>query len=506
MPRNGSGVYSLPASTKGAPNEIIRSLNYNTFLDDLVADLNANRFGFMVHSGNATYKTTKALLEADLTPDDGAVGIVHRDGAPGNNGVYTKSGGPGVGSWSQVLNFLPGYQFAVATNAGTGTANAIVATSEPFINYVDGVQLISLNITATNTSETVTVAFDGGSALTVKTNADNPPAIGGLVAGMKVLGEIQSSGTEFRIISDQTSAAIQAAVEATANHAADLVQNVDTSLSRNVGRIAVPWDAVTEFTIYQSVEHEGLFYYAKQTNIGQEPAPGGTAFWEEMGFFHGGRFLNKARFITPTVDAASVNFPSGGPPAAPEEGDVWFANGALYVYAFGFVQEQVQRLNTATWPTDLALVKRVATETAWFSVPAASVLPWTNPAVTDGTLVTSGVYTPRGASGQLTVQAQGQLHVENDANIALALYADSVCIALALVRIAGGGGGAQTFSLTPPIAYTPGSQNPITFSLRAGHSFNPGFVDIFFNGNASGGVPANLSATTITVFEGAFTP
>lgn len=452
---------------------------------------------------NGPWKASLSALNGDLAYDADTVGFVH---TTADIGTYVKSGASGSGWWTKILDFIPGYQLALANDDGNSTANAYTTDTAPRSPAGDGVTLIRGFWPETNTSDTVTIAFDGGAALAVKTQANNNPPIGGLVQGAPFIGQIAGSGTQFRLLSDIASTAIQAAVEATANHAADLVQNVDTSLARNIGRIAVQWDAVTEFTIYQSVEHEGLFYYAKQTNIGQEPAAGGTAFWEEMGFFHSGRFLNKARFITPTVDAASVNFPSGGAPAAPEEGDVWFANGAMHVFAFGFVQEQVQRLNTATWPTDLALVKRVATETAWFSVPAASVLPWTNPAVTDGTLVTSGVYTPRGASGQLTVQAQGQLHVENDANIGLALYADSVCIAYTLVRIAGGGGGAQTFSLTPPIAYTPGSQNPITFSLRAGHSFAPGIVDIFFNGNASGGIPANLSATTITVFEGAFTP
>jgi hypothetical protein len=43
MPRDGSGVYSVPPGTEGAPNTTILSAAYNAFLSDLVADLNAAR-------------------------------------------------------------------------------------------------------------------------------------------------------------------------------------------------------------------------------------------------------------------------------------------------------------------------------------------------------------------------------------------------------------------------------------------------------------------------------
>lgn len=43
MPRNGSGVYSLPAGTEGVPNTVIESAKYNAFLSDLVSDLNTDR-------------------------------------------------------------------------------------------------------------------------------------------------------------------------------------------------------------------------------------------------------------------------------------------------------------------------------------------------------------------------------------------------------------------------------------------------------------------------------
>jgi hypothetical protein len=43
MPRNGSGVYDVPAGTTATPNTTILSAAYNAFVADLIADLNAAR-------------------------------------------------------------------------------------------------------------------------------------------------------------------------------------------------------------------------------------------------------------------------------------------------------------------------------------------------------------------------------------------------------------------------------------------------------------------------------
>lgn len=180
---------------------------WGTWVESMVGTLDA---------GDGVWKANKAALDGDLAHAAGTLGVVYNDSTGANNGYYIKSGGSGSGSWSQILTFLPGYQFVKATDAGAGTANAIVATSSPKVAYVDGVQLIRLNIFEANSSGTVTVAFDGGAALAVKTNAGNDPSVGGLLAGMQVLGVIDQSATVFRMVSDQASAAIVAQAEAAA--------------------------------------------------------------------------------------------------------------------------------------------------------------------------------------------------------------------------------------------------------------------------------------------------
>lgn len=179
--------------------------------------------------GNSVWFATKALLDADLAHDAGTPAFVYADATSANNGIYIKAGASGAGSWGQIITYLPGHQFVVATNTGAGTANAIVATSSPRVTYTDGVQIIRLNIAATNTSSSVTVAFDGGAALAIKTSSNNNPAIGGLVTGSTVLGVVDQSATVFRLLSDQASAAIQTAAEAAQGAAEEWAQRAEDS-------------------------------------------------------------------------------------------------------------------------------------------------------------------------------------------------------------------------------------------------------------------------------------
>src|SRR5690606_23464702 len=62
-----------------------------------------------------------------------------------------------------------------------------------------------------NTAPPVTVSFNGGTALTIKTSSGNHVVPGGLVSGMTVMGRV--SGETFRLASDQASAAILAQME-----------------------------------------------------------------------------------------------------------------------------------------------------------------------------------------------------------------------------------------------------------------------------------------------------
>ncbi|MDX1127443.1 hypothetical protein GOL24_24605 [Sinorhizobium medicae] len=157
-------------------------------------------------SGGLIY-SSKAALDADLAHDPNSMAWVIGDATVANNGIYRKIGASGVGSWTRVAD-LP-FSFIIASDTGAGTPNAIQATTSI---PVSSSALVWLNIFEENTASPVTVSFNGGAPLTIKTNSGNDVAAGGLVAGMIVMGIV--SGSAFRLASDQASAAIVAAAEA----------------------------------------------------------------------------------------------------------------------------------------------------------------------------------------------------------------------------------------------------------------------------------------------------
>lgn len=121
-----------------------------------------------------------------------------------------------AGNWIRVASAID--PIVAATDAGAGTANAIEVTATRPV-AADGGQMISFAVFEPNTSSTVTVAITDGDGtelgpFTVKTAAGNSPVVGGLPAGYAFVGQIV--GSEIRLLSDQASAAVQAACEAAA--------------------------------------------------------------------------------------------------------------------------------------------------------------------------------------------------------------------------------------------------------------------------------------------------
>ncbi|MBY3163343.1 hypothetical protein HFO65_22255 [Rhizobium laguerreae] len=156
--------------------------------------------------------SSRAALFADLAHPANSSAWVIGDETVAYNGIYAKDGISGFGSWTRVAD-LP-YSFIVATDVGSGTANAIQATTSIPVSES---ALIWLGVFASNTASPVTVSFNGGSPLTVKTNSGNNVTPGGILAGMTVMGIV--SGSTFRLVSDQASAAIVAAAEDAADRA-----------------------------------------------------------------------------------------------------------------------------------------------------------------------------------------------------------------------------------------------------------------------------------------------
>lgn len=149
-----------------------------------------------------------------------------------DDGLYMKQGASGAGSWVKIGG-VPGQGFVKATNTGTGTSTAIEASTPVAVNET---QLILLPIAAENAGSPVTVSFNGGSPLTIKTVSGSDVAAGGLPASSVMLGTIH--GSTFRLLSDQASAAIQAAAEAAADRAEAAAASI-SEIATNFASVAL---------------------------------------------------------------------------------------------------------------------------------------------------------------------------------------------------------------------------------------------------------------------------
>lgn len=92
MPRNGSGIYSYPAGTRGSPNTTIASAKYNAYIDDAAQDANTPRPVVMGGTGGATADEAAAnlgLISAKDLAGTGVVGGTATDITIATDRVYT---------------------------------------------------------------------------------------------------------------------------------------------------------------------------------------------------------------------------------------------------------------------------------------------------------------------------------------------------------------------------------------------------------------------------------
>lgn len=175
----------------------------------------------MVTSGilsSGPWFATKASMTLGYSAN--TIAIVYNDPTAANNGLYIKVGASGSGAWTQLTSFLPGYQFVTASPTGASAPNAIIALTSPRLPSGDGVALVTLAIAATNTASPVTVRFDDGVVLTIKTRTGEDPDAGELQQNDVVAGFV--SGSTFRLISDMNSLRNAQSAKAWANNDEDV--------------------------------------------------------------------------------------------------------------------------------------------------------------------------------------------------------------------------------------------------------------------------------------------
>lgn len=168
--------------------------------------------GAFTANGGLIY-TSLSSLNSDLDHDAKASAWLI-DGE--DSGIYQKQGAAGGGSWLRVAD-LP-YSYLRLDDVGAGSANAIQTTSSI---PTSPVAIRVANVFEANTGN-VTISENGAAAKSLRTNSGNQIAPGGLVAGGMIV--YVDDGTNFRLLSDQASAAIVSAAEA-AQAAAEIARD-----------------------------------------------------------------------------------------------------------------------------------------------------------------------------------------------------------------------------------------------------------------------------------------
>ncbi|MBY5733495.1 hypothetical protein HFO26_24910 [Rhizobium leguminosarum] len=431
-------------------------------------------------SGGSIYPT-RALLFADLAHAANDAAWVIQDATVAYNGIYRKNGNTGTGSWTRVAD-LP-YSFIEASNSGAGTANAIQAdTTIP----VSESALVLLNIVATNTASPVTAAFNGGAILTVKSNSGNDIAVGGLPAGMLVMGRVD--GATFRLVSDQVSSAIvaaaeaaQAAAEAAALEASDyadlakdnFIRNsfigdgitTDFELSIDPGsannmfvNVGGVWQPISAYTL----QHISGDPYLR---ISGEPVPDDV----EIDV----RFGSKVDVGTPgdgTVTTAKIG-------ADAVTADKMSAADAVAIRAKIGAAASGTAITNTQMPTGSVVQSILVSDIANTAISATIPRDNTVPQISEGTQILSGSITPNSTTNKIRVRFSGWFEASAILHVIGAICVSTQTDAIGATMVTSSDTAGYGVIMTFEAEYTPGTTSAVTVSIRAGPaSTTPGNV------------------------------
>lgn len=446
-----------------------------------------------VGANSGAVYTTRAILLANLQPAGNSMAWVISDSTSAYNGIYQKVGAVNSGSWTRVGD-LP-YSFIVATDVGAGTPDAIQATSSIPIS---GSALVWFSAFEANTGSPVTVSLNGETPLTIKTNGGNDPIAGGLTAGSVVMGI--KSGTTFRLLSDQASAAVVSAAEEAAAAAAgyaSLARN-DVFVNSFIGN-----GSATDFTLsvdpgtannirvnmngaVQLHSSYSLVYVSSVPKIRfSEAPPDGVSFEAEMGFriavgtpATGSVTYDKIQNITATLRLLGrKSAGSGGAEeiSAAELRDLFLPAGSV-----------IQSIAAAPYTANTNITS---------NVPADN----TRPQITEGTEILTVTIVPQKATSILRLRFRGQASV----NVANGLVIASIHKVGQADAIATVYGQQPSSSFAIPLAIdtdiVAGGTSAVTFTVRVGNNNSPNATSL--NGALGSPLFGGASAATLIVEE-----
>jgi hypothetical protein len=437
-------------------------------------------------AGGSVYPSL-AAINSDLSPANNAMAWVVSDSTAANNGIYRKIGASGAGSWVRIAD-LP-YSFISASDVGAGAPDAIQATTNL---PVSGSALVWLAVSEANTGSPVTVSFNGETPLTIKTNGGADLSAGGLVSGMIIMGIV--SGSTFRLVSDQASAAILAAAEAAAAAAsayADFIRNnwfvagpftgsgasADYLLPINPGSVNNMFPVVGGVaqlitdSAYSLVSSGGNYYI--RINV-----PTGIKFEVRIG------------------NAVNVNTPADGSVTTPKLADdaVTYAkmqnisatlrlSGRKSAGAGDMEEISAAELRDLFSPAGSVVDSVVGSYAAATAITAIIPLDDTIPQITEGTQIISVSITPKSTANKLRIRYSGFMGGNGVFACAHAVFNGNANAIHAGGFVTPVSNYFQNFC--GEVEYAPGSISPQTISLRVG--VQTGSQTLYVNGNPSGG-------------------
>lgn len=434
---------------------------------------------------------TRALLSADLAKAVNSMAWVVADPVAAYNGIYKKVGPSGTGSWVRAAD-LP-YSFVAMADTGAGPPNALQVTSS--IPTSPSVIRIS-NVFEAN-SGNVTISENGATPRALLTASGNQIAPDGLVAGMLIA--YVESGASFRLLSDQASAAIQAAAEAAAIAAADyaaLARN-DVVVNTFVGDgVTLDWpltvdpgtannmrvniSGVSQLRTSYSLVHVSSVPTLRMT----EAIGDGIPFEVEMGF--------RIAVGTPATGSVTYDKMQNVTSALRLLGRK--AGGA------GVVQEITpDELRDLFLPVG-AVVQTVEATPYVANANLTTVVPLddTVPQSTEGTQILTATITPRSATSKIRARWRGYGTIQTAPGTWIwAIFnggANAIQAGHQTVPTAD-----YSFPALGEVTYSPGSVSPQTISVRVGPITGAG--NLRMNGNTAGRLLGGAAQCTLILEE-----
>ncbi len=371
-----SAIYGTPPDPAKKPNKSL-----------IVQAFDEAWTGFTATASGALVRDTKANLDMVLAANLHQMAWVTGDATSANNGVYENTGTTMAAVWTRRTDLPTG--MIPLTNVGAGTANAIETTSSFPAPSAAGRALFILPIHAghTNTSATVTLSNNSETPKPVKSMSGANPPIGGIVAGVYYL--VADDGTNYRILTEMSGAAYQAACE-TAQAAAEAARD------QALGAVPAVYTN-TLVTLAQLDPGDTTHAYVDDTT------GAGVA----------GQFRWDGSDLSSSVDAIDVVAPGAGNPG----GLATDGSEGAWVRVFDRQPDPISANFSVSIPTDYADM-----QTAFNAVAALKVNP--------GVIITINIETGEEISEGLTVDSGSHAHIRftsTDATVKIAAdFASSI--------------------------------------------------------------------------------